>query len=152
MPLTLSSRKSFPYNCEFKMFELKTALSQAHDSSRGSDGITYNMLRHLDAVSLSNLLYLFNRVWIEQSFQRQWQEVAAIPILKPDKDPANPLHYRLIALTSVLRKTLERMVNARLVFELRKKGCIPPLQSGFCRGQSQHRPSRNTNSQCFCAS
>ncbi|GBN58394.1 hypothetical protein AVEN_95891-1 [Araneus ventricosus] len=50
MTLNFSSRKSFPYNCEFKMFELKTALSQAHDSSPGPDGIAYNMLRHLDAV------------------------------------------------------------------------------------------------------
>ncbi|GBO01743.1 hypothetical protein AVEN_72166-1 [Araneus ventricosus] len=28
------------------------------------------------------------------------------------------------------------MVNARLVFELEKQGCIPPLQSGFRRGWS----------------
>ncbi|GBM21224.1 putative RNA-directed DNA polymerase from transposon X-element [Araneus ventricosus] len=136
MPLTFSSRQSFPYNCEFKMFELQTALSQAHDSSPGPDGIAYNMLRHLDAVSLSNLLHLFNRVWREQSFPRQWQEAVVIPILKPGKDPANPLHYRPIALTSVLCKTLERMVNARLVFELEKQGCIPSLQSGFRRGRS----------------
>ncbi|GBM12996.1 putative RNA-directed DNA polymerase from transposon X-element [Araneus ventricosus] len=136
MPLTFSSRQSFPYNCEFKMFELQTALSQAHDSSPGPDGIAYNMLRHLDAVSLSNLLHLFNRVWREQGFPRQWQEAVVIPILKPGKDPSNPLHYRPIALTSVLCKTLERMVNARLVFELEKQGCIPPLQSGFRRGRS----------------
>ncbi|GBN02577.1 putative RNA-directed DNA polymerase from transposon X-element [Araneus ventricosus] len=136
MPLTFSSRQSFPYNCEFKMFELQIALSQAHNSSPGPDGIAYNMLRHLDAVSLSNLLHLFNRVWGEHSFPRQWQEAVVIPILKLGKDPSNPLHYRPIPLTSVLCKTLERMVNARLVFELEKQGCIPPLQSGFRRGRS----------------
>ncbi|GBM53583.1 RNA-directed DNA polymerase from mobile element jockey [Araneus ventricosus] len=136
MTLNFSSRRPFPYNSEFRMFELKAALSKAHDSSPGPDGIAYSMLRHLNAVSLSNLLYLFNRVWREQSFPRQWQEAVVIPILKPGKDPANPLHYRPIALTSVLCKTLERMVNARLVFELEKQGCIPPLQSGFRRGRS----------------
>ncbi|GBL95332.1 putative RNA-directed DNA polymerase from transposon BS [Araneus ventricosus] len=88
------------------------------------------------ATWISNLLCLFNRVWREQSFPRQWQEAVVIPILKPGQDPANPLHYRPIALTSVLYKTLERMVNARLVFQLEKQGCIPPLQSGFRRGRS----------------
>ncbi|GBN90267.1 hypothetical protein AVEN_140791-1, partial [Araneus ventricosus] len=66
MTSNFSSRRPFPYNCEFRMFELKADLSKAHDSSPGSDGIAYSMLRHLNSVSLSNILYLFNRVWREQ--------------------------------------------------------------------------------------
>ncbi|GBM48443.1 hypothetical protein AVEN_98983-1 [Araneus ventricosus] len=65
----------------------------------------------------------------------QWHEAIVIRILKPGKDPSNPLHYRPIALTSCLCKTFERMVNARLVFELEKQGFISPLQSGFRRGR-----------------
>ncbi|GBM10819.1 putative RNA-directed DNA polymerase from transposon X-element [Araneus ventricosus] len=118
------------------MCELITALSKAHDTSPGTDGITYNMLRHLNAASLSNLLLLFNRIWTEQEYPSQWHEAIVIPILKPGKDSSNPLNYRPIALTSCLCKTLERMVNARLVFELEKQGCISPLQSGFRRGRS----------------
>ncbi|GBM28382.1 putative RNA-directed DNA polymerase from transposon X-element, partial [Araneus ventricosus] len=118
------------------MFELETALSRAHDTSPGPDGITYNMLRHLNTTSLSHLLILFNRIWTEQKYPSQWHEATVIPILKPGKDPSNPLHYRPIALTSCLCKTLERMVNARLLYELEKQGCIPPLQSGFRRGRS----------------
>ncbi|GBN12421.1 putative RNA-directed DNA polymerase from transposon X-element [Araneus ventricosus] len=94
------------------------------------------MLRHLNTTSLSHLLFLFNRIWTEQKYPSQWHEAIVIPILKPGKDPSNPLHYRLIALTSCLCKTFERMVNARLVFELEKQGCISPLQSGFRRGRS----------------
>ncbi|GBN04418.1 putative RNA-directed DNA polymerase from transposon X-element [Araneus ventricosus] len=86
--------------------------------------------------SLSHLLFLFNRIWTEQKYPSQWHEAIVIPILKPGKDPSNPLHYRPIALTSCLCKTFERMVNARLVFELEKQGCISPLQSGFRRGRS----------------
>ncbi|GBN69683.1 hypothetical protein AVEN_261245-1 [Araneus ventricosus] len=46
-PLRFTARCTLPYNSEFKMFEWKAALSQAHDTSPGLDGITYNMLRHL---------------------------------------------------------------------------------------------------------
>ncbi|GBN35890.1 putative RNA-directed DNA polymerase from transposon X-element, partial [Araneus ventricosus] len=135
-PLRFTARSTLPYNSEFRMFELRTALSQAHDTSPGPDGITYNMLRHLNTTSLSHLLFLFNRIWTEQKYPSQWHEAIVIPILKPGKDPSNPLHYRPIALTSCLCKTFERMVNARLIFELEKQGCIHPLQSGFRRGRS----------------
>ncbi|GBM82332.1 hypothetical protein AVEN_54767-1 [Araneus ventricosus] len=132
-PLRFTARNTLPYNSEFRMFELATALSRAHDTSPGPDGITYNMLRHLNTTSLSRLLFLFNRIWTEQKYTSQWHEATVIPILKPGKDPSNPLHYMPIALTSCLCKTFERMVNARLVFESEKQGCISPLQSGFRR-------------------
>ncbi|GBM86573.1 putative RNA-directed DNA polymerase from transposon X-element [Araneus ventricosus] len=118
------------------MFGLETALSRAHDTSPGPDGITYNILRHLNTTSVSYLLLLFNRIWTEQKYPSHWHEAIVVPILKPGKDPSNPLHYRPIALTSCLRKTFERMVNARLVFELEKQGCFFPLQSGLRRGRS----------------
>ncbi|GBN58552.1 putative RNA-directed DNA polymerase from transposon X-element [Araneus ventricosus] len=136
MPLRFTSRSTLPYNSEFRMFELETALSLVHDTSRGPDGITYIMLRHLNTTSLSHLLFLFNRIWTQQKYPSQWHEAIVIPILKPGRDPSNPLHYRPNALTSCLCKTLERMVNARLVFELEEQGCISPLQSGFRKGRS----------------
>ncbi|GFU61598.1 reverse transcriptase domain-containing protein [Trichonephila clavipes] len=39
------------------------------------------------------------------------EEAIVIPILKPGKDPKNPLSYRPIPLTSCLCKTLERMAS-----------------------------------------
>ncbi|GFW25070.1 putative RNA-directed DNA polymerase from transposon X-element [Trichonephila clavipes] len=113
------------------MWELKRALSSAHNTSPGPDGISYELLRHLNEDSLVSLLYLFNRIWREQVCPTHWQEAIVIPILKPGKDPKNPLSCRPIALTRCLYKTLERMVNARLVYQLEKKKCIPLFQSGF---------------------
>ncbi|GFX80419.1 RNA-directed DNA polymerase from mobile element jockey [Trichonephila clavipes] len=135
-PINFRCRQPLPYNCDFDMFELKRALSSAHNTSPGPDGISYVLLRHLSEDSLVSLLYLFNRIWREQVYPTQWQEAIVIPILKPGKDPKNPLSYRPIALTSCLCKTLERMVNARLVYQLEKNKCIPLFQSGFRKGRS----------------
>ncbi|XP_055938219.1 uncharacterized protein LOC129968387 [Argiope bruennichi] len=136
LPLHFNDPSTHSYNCKFRMFELETALSQSHNTSPEPDGITYNMLRHLNKTSLSNLLLLFNRIWTEQKYPMHWCEAIVIPILKPGKESSNPLNYRPIALTSCLCKTFERMVNARLIYELEKQGCIPSLQSGFRRGRS----------------
>ncbi|GFU64522.1 hypothetical protein TNCV_2526371 [Trichonephila clavipes] len=38
------------------MFELKRALSSAHNTSPGPDGISYELLRHLNGDSLVSLL------------------------------------------------------------------------------------------------
>ncbi|GFW21974.1 putative RNA-directed DNA polymerase from transposon X-element [Trichonephila clavipes] len=123
-PINFRCRQPLPYNCDFDMFELKRALSSAHNTSPGPDGISYVLLRHLSEDSLVSLLYLFNRIWREQVYPTQWQEAIVIPILKPGKDPKNPLSYRPIALTSCLCKTLERMVNARLVYQVRLAGTL----------------------------
>ncbi|GFX63677.1 RNase H domain-containing protein [Trichonephila clavipes] len=98
-PINFRWRQPLPYNCDFDMFELKRALSLAHNTSPGPDGI-------------------------EQVHPTQWQEAIVIPILKPGKDPKNPLSYRPIELTSCLCKTLERMVNARLVYQVRLGGTL----------------------------
>ncbi|GFU46479.1 probable RNA-directed DNA polymerase from transposon X-element [Trichonephila clavipes] len=135
-PINFRCRQPLPYNCDFDMFELKRALSSAHNTSPGPDGISYVLLRHLSEGSLVSLLYLFNRIWREQVYPTPWQEAIVIPILRPGKDPKNPLSYRPIALTSCLCKTLERMVNARLVYQLEKNKCIPLFQSGFRKGRS----------------
>ncbi|GFW07171.1 RNase H domain-containing protein [Trichonephila clavipes] len=115
-PINFRCRQPLPYSCDFDMFELKRALSSAHNTSPGPDGISYELLRHLNEDSLVSLLSLFNRIWREQVYPTQWQEAIEIPILKPGKDPKNPLSYRPIALTSCLCKTLERVVNGRLVY------------------------------------
>ncbi|GFW94073.1 probable RNA-directed DNA polymerase from transposon X-element [Trichonephila clavipes] len=135
-PINFSTRSFFPYNCDFTMTELKKALSQAHNTSPGPDGIAYTMLRHLDPKYLTNILFLFNRVWKEHCFPSRWREAIVIPILKPGKVATDPLSYRPIALTSYFCKTFERMVNTHLVYVLEKEKCISPLQSGFRKGLS----------------
>ena len=61
-----------------------------------------------------------------------------IPIPKPGKGHAEPANDRSIALTICLCKTLERMINKRLVWDLESNNLISKFQSGY-------RAERSTN-------
>ena len=54
-------------------------------------------------------------MWETGKFSESWELATIIPFPKPGKDYTKPTNYRPIALTSCLCKTLERMINSRLV-------------------------------------
>ena len=83
--------------------------------------------------------YIFSMVYGQQEFfPESWCLATIIPIPKPGKDHAESTNYRPIALTSYLCKTLERMINKRLVLYLESNNLITKFQSGF-------RAERSTN-------
>ncbi|GBM53598.1 putative RNA-directed DNA polymerase from transposon BS [Araneus ventricosus] len=123
------------YNSDFHFIEFKRALSKLHATSPGPDNIHLLILTHLTETSLYHILKLFNRIWKEKKFSSLWKRAVVIPILKPGKDAKSPNNYRPIALTSVLCKLLERMVNSRLVHVWEKKKWLSPFQRGFRFGR-----------------
>ena len=64
------------------------------------------------------------------------KEAHVIPVPKPSKDASNPTNYRPIALTSCVCKTLERMINERLVWYLESQNIITNFQCRFRKGRS----------------
>ena len=96
------------------------------------------MLKHLPPKSLKTLLAIFNDIWETGKFPESWELATIIPIPKPGKDHAEPTNHRPIALTSCICKTLERMINTRLVWYLEFNNLISPVQSSF-------RSERSTN-------
>ena len=123
------------YNNHFNILELKDAIEKSHDTATGPDEIHYQMLKQLPENALSTLLHIFNDIWATGVFPDSWRLATVIPIPKPGKDQAEPTNYRPIALTSCFCKTLERMINKRLVWYLESNDLISPIQSGF-RGWS----------------
>ena len=73
-------------------------------------------------------------IWPLATSQENYQSF--LPIPKPGEDATNPTNYRPISLTSCLCKTLQRIINARLVRFLEKNKLISKCQSGFRRGRS----------------
>ncbi|RUS68704.1 hypothetical protein EGW08_023534 [Elysia chlorotica] len=108
-----------------------TSLKRSNQSSAGPDGISYQFLTHLPDTCLEVLLNIFNSIWETGIIPPSWKEATIIPIPKPNKDTSDPKSYRPIALTSCLCKTLERMVNSRLVWVLETQGLISKYQCGF---------------------
>ena len=134
--LNFSSNNTEDYNIPFSLNELKVSLNKCHDTATGPDDIHYQFLKHLPEVSLIVLLGIFNNIWRTGKFPESWCEATIIPIPKPGKDAFNPTNYRPISLTSCLCKTMERMINARLVWFLERNGLITKYQSGFRHNRS----------------
>ena len=109
------------------------------DTATGSDDIHHQMLKHLPETALDTLLHIFNGIWTTGFFFSKSLRLATVILVpKPGKDHAEPTNYRPIALTSCLCKTLERLINKRLVLYLESNNLITKLQSGF-------RAERSTN-------
>ena len=136
--LNFKSSNNEEYNNPFNLDELKDAINKFHDTATGPDEIHYQMLKHLPPKSLKTLLDIFKDIWETGKFPESWELATIIPIPKPGNDHAEPTNYRPIALTSCICKTLERMINTRLVWYLEFNNLISPVQSGF-------RSERSTN-------
>ena len=127
--LNFKSLNGEKYNDLFNVQELKEAIEKSHDTATGPDEIHYQMLKHLPKSSLETILHIFNTIWTTGIYPESWRLATIIPIPKPGKDHTEPTNYRPIALTSCLCKTLERMINKRLILE--SNNLISEFQSGF---------------------
>jgi ribonuclease HI len=145
--LNFNSDNSENYNIPFNIQELKDSLNKAHDTATGPDDIHYQFLKHLPEESLIVLLRIFNQIWETGVFPDCWREATIIPVPKPGKDHTNPTNYRPISLTSCLCKTMERMINTRLVWFLESNGLLAESQSGFrhFRSTMDHLVSLESN-------
>ena len=118
------------YNKSFTEEELEFALSNCNTSAPGKDNINFEMIKHLAPIAKVYLLRFYNNLWVKHLFPKTWRHAIVIPIAKPGKDPSNPNNYRPISLTSCLCKLLEKMVNHRLNWCLRKNKVLSTSQFG----------------------
>ena len=102
----------------------------------GLEDIRYQLLKHLPESSLHAVLDLMNGIWEAGDVPSIWKlaNVIPIPIPKPGKYHSEPSHYRPIALTNCVCKTMERRINARLCF-LESNGILSNIQCGFWQGR-----------------
>lgn len=112
--------------------ELRSALKKLKTKkSPGPDAITNEMLIHLGNAAVNKLLEIFNLSWQEGNVPQVWKEATMIPVYKKGKDRKKASSYRPISLTSCVVKTMERIVNRRLLWYLETNHILAPEQAGF---------------------
>ena len=77
--------------------ELNTAIKKLKKKkSPGPDGITNEMIIHLDTTARLKLLEIFNLSWEEGRVPQMWKEAIMIPIHTKGKDKTKSSSYRPI--------------------------------------------------------
>ena len=135
-PIDFSTSQTFYYNRKFKLKDLKRSIKRAKNTAAGPDQVHYELLKRLPDECLKVLLNLINEYWETDTFPPSWRLALVLPVPKPDKDRFLPTSYRPIALTSCICKTMERMVNERLIHYLEKKKILTKFQCGFRNDKS----------------
>eukprot|EP00660_Eupelagonema_oceanica_P019420 gene19420-biopygen27103 len=94
------------------------------------------MLLNLGPAGRAAVLLVVNESWRTARVPGAWRMAEIVPILKKNKDPAQPKSYRPVALTSNLAKLAERLVRLRMQHVVEKWGLLNHEQAGFRRGRS----------------
>ena len=124
------------YNDILTMTELKEAIQLCGNTSIGPDMVHYAFLKHLNRSQTQEILNLFNYIWTEHNFPKEWTHSFIIPILKPGKPACDPQSYRPIQLTSCFSKVMERVITRRLAWFIEKEGMLSKYQCAFRKGRS----------------
>lgn len=132
---TFTGGEEESYNSHFSMEELNWAIQRSKGLSAGVDEFGYPMIRHLPLQLKTNLLHIYNKIWEEGKIPERWKVGIVVPIPKTGRNQLEVGNQRPITLVSCLGKTLERMVNRRLMTTLEEIGAIGQDQHGFRRGK-----------------
>ena len=127
--INFKTNRNLCYNKKFAMRELRSLKSRIIHILAQIRSIMIFYATFL--LRLHILLDIINETWKSDTFPKSWREALIISIPKPGKDHFIPLNYRPIALTSCICKTVERMVNERLVWHLENNGLLAKQQCGY---------------------
>jgi Reverse transcriptase (RNA-dependent DNA polymerase) len=94
------------------------------------------LIKQLNWTIKQKILDAYNQIWATGTFPAAWSTATVIAVPKPGKDPERVESYRPIALTSILCKRMERMVNRRLTCFLENNNHISNQQFAFRKGRS----------------
>ena len=70
--LDFTAIEHYDYNDPIKIEEIYSALKSSKNTSPSEDRIQYKMIKQLSESGFMYLLYIFNKVWLEGVFPRQW--------------------------------------------------------------------------------
>lgn len=120
-------------NNDFSMQELEMALQKCKGKSVGINSISYSMYKNLHQDAKHSLLEIFNFMWNNRNYPKEWNHAITIPLQKPGKSPYDPDGKRPISLTCCDAKVFERIAMGRLNWWIEKNKKLSNNQNGFRR-------------------
>jgi hypothetical protein len=102
-------------NATIILKEMNIALSKCKSKSPSPDEIPYCFLQNLGPTAKNYLLNLYNTIWRTGRIPEKWKKGIIIPIPKQDKNKNTVEAYRPITLINTMTKTMEKIINTRLV-------------------------------------
>ncbi|GBM82442.1 RNA-directed DNA polymerase from mobile element jockey [Araneus ventricosus] len=97
----------------------------------GYDGINNKIILNLPHSSITTLKIITDNIMKFGYFPTRWKTATIIPILKPGKDPTDPVSYRPISLLPSISKIAEHIILSRLNDCLEENNILIPEQFGF---------------------
>lgn len=117
-------------NCEYD-----TALRHmSNGRAVGTDDIPIEMIKNFGEKGRLKMILLITEVLRTGEIPNNWKLGEIIPLLKPAKAKHLTESYRPVTLTSHISKLAERIIAARILFQIHDK--LDPAQYGFLRGKS----------------
>ena len=87
------------------------------------------------AGSQSWMVSLFNLAWRRLEWPKDWQRAYFMPLYKGDGSQLDPDNYRLLAISSVVMKLFEKILDRRIQTWSERVGILSDLQGGFRAGR-----------------
>ena len=116
---------------EFSVSDVYALLHKLNPAKApGPDGIHPRILKHIADIIAPTIFCLFRASLDQGVLPDDWKRGLIRPIHKGG-DAASPENYRPICLTSVLVKTLERLIRTALDRHLISNNLLPATQHGF---------------------
>ena len=113
----------------------KCLLQLKTDKSPGNDGISPRILKEMSEQLCVPLSIIFKLRIDESTLPRQWRDAIICPIYKKS-EKRNAANYRPVFLTSIVCKTLERVIVQQLVEHIKMNHLDCEQQHGSTTGKS----------------
>ena len=113
----------------------KCLLQLKTDKSPGTDGISPSILKEMSEQLCVPLNIIFKLSIDASTLPRQWRDAIICPIYTTS-EKRNASNYRLVSLTSIVCKTMERVIVQQLVEHIKMNHVDCEQHHGFTTGKS----------------
>jgi Reverse transcriptase (RNA-dependent DNA polymerase)/Endonuclease-reverse transcriptase/PHD-finger len=117
----------------YEVFQCLTKLRE--DAATGPDEIPARILKYCAVSVAPSLSALYNHSIINGALPHDWRVANVIPIFKSGKKE-DITNYRPISLTSIICKTMERIISTEIMKYIKAANILNTNQHGFVPGRS----------------